>query len=330
MPSDSTTPSSNMTRHLLWGFLITWFVVNGAGTWFIRTRTDAGNVFLPHEARMASLSHSVDTLFLGNSFSSSAVQPSLLAPALTGWSGYNHSILVGGVSTAHMALNHWLRHKPAPRTIVWTLSHFEMSGKSSIVTMKFEQDGGLADMPWIFDSGPARGDLLQYLGRNLLAPAARDAPLWTQWLRHNAPGEADIGPDGAQPLNAGEADKEPVEGFEKTRSFYLNLMTNGFVRDAKTPGVIASFKKRCEALGIRLVILAPPTNSRHEALFHSAEDHAWAWEALQTACRDSGIPLWDLRQEFPDEDFADGVHLQKRVIPEFNRRLAERLRTLGP
>lgn len=313
---------------ILFSFLFSWMLINALASAWIAHRGDTGDPFRPHMRNIPSLPAPVDVLFCGNSFSSSAIQPSLLARELPGCASYNHSLLVGGVATAHIALDDWLETQKAPPTLVWTISHFEMSGKPSIVSMRFEQRAALQDLPWVLDSGEARGVLLQYVGRNVVAPVARDAPLWTQWLRRNAPAEAAIGPDGAQPWNPDEPDKDPAAGFTQTRAFYLNLMTNGFVQDRKTAGVITSFKKRCDALGIRLVILAPPVNTRHAELFHDPANHDWAWQALQSACQDAGIALWDLRREFPDEDFADGVHLQKRVIPEFNRRLAARIKGL--
>ena len=156
MPNPSSSPVGHAFKFLV-GFALAWILLNTAATCWIRIQEDAGNAFLPHQRNINAPRPPVDTLFLGNSFSSSAIQPELLQGRLPGWVGYNHSILVGGVSTAHMALNHWLGHQPPPRTIVWTISHFEMSGKGSIVSMKFEQEGGLGDLPWIWDTGPARG-----------------------------------------------------------------------------------------------------------------------------------------------------------------------------
>jgi hypothetical protein len=265
-----------------------------------------------------------EMLIFGNSQPSIGLRPRLIQ-AYWGRDAYNLSIYVGGLDYPLIALNEYLKHRPAPSFVLWAISPYEMNSRLDFAMMNMRTNLSLNDSNWIFMVKGQAFRLLDQLILNSLFNVYRDRMRWkAKILDHHMFWNLNITPEGASKI-APVAQKDLSHIWEKTIHFYHSSISNDFVRGNLSRSWIEAFHAFCRKKGIKLLILNMPVGSRYGELYFNQDDR-WALRRLEKITRENKIPFLDFSRQLPDAAFDDNVHVKEEFFEIFHREIAADMR----
>jgi hypothetical protein len=130
--------------------------------------------------------------------------------------------------------------------------------------------------------------------------------------------------------NAAESARQrTMEGLPRFRNWLQDYEVGGIASLA-----LERVLQRCQANGIRVLLVAPPVSAAHRALYTPEIEAAFRAE-LARLTADFPCPFLDYRDRIPDEYFYDNHHLLNAGAALFTQELTQEVilpawRTLHP
>lgn len=332
--NDSLQSASQAKRYLVF-LTVAWFTLNYLTSTWLAVHPSENNTypedpFRAHKQIYSQLKEDTDVVIFGNSMSTIAYQPELLKNYLPNTHFYNHGILVGGLTVPHLALKEWLAVRKKPKYILWNIGLFELNGNPSVIAFRGASYVGLSDSPWISQLGSAKYSYFAHAWKNSLSPVSRDYQSWRALLTgKHIQRTRYFDKFGSQPLNNLHTHDMTSDSavWQKNIQFYKKNITNNFMANNKGIDIIKQFIDECHDKNITLVIACLPACKQYLKLFHQPQDHDWAFSSLQKICNENKITFWDNRNDYTDDHFTDGTHMNQKGAIRFNKDISAQLKS---